>query len=183
MMNSHEAFYVHVGGEQLGPYTVRHIDHLLNSGLIPAETLYWTEGLEQWLPVTNLVPLRKPRRRWMTLLVTIAVLIPLGVLAVFFGPTVVDGWREQSQRHYSAEAAYWAARGIIREGSKAAGRVPRFAPIEAAHVELKSHKTAVVELRGDWLSPHAGSLTEKVELRFDEKSRIWSSTTAPASTR
>src|SRR5215207_4576947 len=34
LMNSREAFYVHVQGEQLGPYTIRHLDHLIHSGLL-----------------------------------------------------------------------------------------------------------------------------------------------------
>ena len=50
-MRSPEVFYLHIHGEQLGPYTVPQIDHLLNTGLIAEETLYWCEGLEQWAPV------------------------------------------------------------------------------------------------------------------------------------
>ena len=59
-MISPEIFYLHLEGEQRGPYTAPQIDHLLNSGLIAEETLYWREGLEQWQPVTSLVKLRRP---------------------------------------------------------------------------------------------------------------------------
>ena len=54
-MISPEIFYLHIHGEQRGPYTIPQIDHLLNSGLIAEETLYWREGLDQWQPVTSLV--------------------------------------------------------------------------------------------------------------------------------
>ena len=57
-MLSPEVFYLHIQGEQRGPYTIPQIDHLLNSGLIAEETLYWREGLDQWQPVTSLVRLR-----------------------------------------------------------------------------------------------------------------------------
>ena len=54
-VNSPEVFYLHINGEQRGPYTVQHIDHLLNSGLIAEETLFWREGLEQWQPTRSML--------------------------------------------------------------------------------------------------------------------------------
>ena len=63
-MISPEVYYLHIQGEQRGPYTIPQIDHLLNSGLIAEETLYWREGLEQWQPVTSLVSLRRKVNPW-----------------------------------------------------------------------------------------------------------------------
>src|SRR6188768_48680 len=61
-VKSPEVFYLHINGEQRGPYTIQHIDHLLNSGLIQETAMFWREGLEQWQPVTNLVAVRTKKR-------------------------------------------------------------------------------------------------------------------------
>ena len=65
MAVSPECFYLLIDGEQRGPYTVKQIDHLLNSGLIREDATFWREGLEQWQPVTNLVQLRRPKSSWL----------------------------------------------------------------------------------------------------------------------
>src|SRR5208282_3875605 len=101
-MISPEIFYLHIQGEQRGPYTVPQIDHLLNSGLIAEETLYWREGLDQWQPVTSLVKLRRPRSRWTTPLIIFGILLVLGAVGEFFGSVAVLGWREANQHDYTA---------------------------------------------------------------------------------
>src|SRR5580700_2531636 len=106
-MISPEIFYLHIDGEQRGPYTVPQIDHLLNSGLIEVETLFWREGLEQWQPVTNLVALRKPVRRWLKPAFAAGFLLILLLLGRVFWPIVRVGWQEANQRDYTAAAAYW----------------------------------------------------------------------------
>jgi hypothetical protein len=96
-MSSHEVFYLHIQGEQRGPYTIRHIDQLLNSGLIAEDTLFWREGLEQWQPVTNLVARRQPQRRWKGVAVGAAIAVVLALLLHLFGPiTLADGGRRIS---------------------------------------------------------------------------------------
>src|SRR5882757_9467062 len=107
-MNSPESFYLHLAGAQQGPYTIPQIDHLLNSGLIAVETLYWCEGLDQWQPVTTLVPLRKKPSRWVKPVVVLA------VPASIFGPVLLDGWHEANQHAYTESAAYWRARDVVR---------------------------------------------------------------------
>src|ERR1700733_12019673 len=80
LMISPEIFYLHIHGEQRGPYTVPQIDHLLNSGLIAEETLYWREGLEQWQPVTSLVKLRRPGNPWVKPLIILGIVVVLAVI-------------------------------------------------------------------------------------------------------
>jgi hypothetical protein len=173
-MNSHEAFYVHVDGEQKGPYTVRHLDHLLNSGLIPAETLYWTEGLAQWLPITDLIPLRKKPRIWKKLGWAASVLAVIGALAWFFGPTLADGWRENTQREYTATGAYWSARGAVRSSGIPSGKVVQFAPESAAQVTLVPPASADVLVRGNVIGAGGASKTSwRVRLSFNSLRCEW----------
>src|SRR6218665_1420739 len=113
-MLSPEVFYLHIQGEQRGPYTIPQIDHLLNSGLIAEETLYWREGLDQWQPVTSLVRLRRKANPWIKPLLTLGVLIVLALILQFFGSVVVIGWRETNQHEYTSNAAYWRARSVVR---------------------------------------------------------------------
>src|SRR6478752_1600484 len=114
LMISPEIFYLHIHGEQRGPYTIPQIDHLLNSGLIAEETLYWREGLEQWQPVTSLVKLRRRANPWLKRLIILGILAVFLLLGQFFGSTALLGWREASQHDYTAQAAYWRARGVVR---------------------------------------------------------------------
>src|SRR5436305_15171705 len=106
-MISPEIFYLHIHGEQRGPYTIPQIDHLLNSGLIAEETLFWREGLEQWQPVTGLVTKRRVPNRWRRAAVAVAILAPLAVCAWIFGPPLVDGWNEATANAFTLEDAYW----------------------------------------------------------------------------
>jgi len=183
MMNTREEFYVHVHGEQLGPYTVRHLDHLLHSGLIPADTLFWREGLEQWAPITTLVPLRARRRPWARLAAAAVVLVPVLVFLACFAPAVADGWREQSQREFSEMAAYWAGRGVLREQARGSGKVPRFWEYHQGQVQLSAGQMARVDLRGEWLAPRPGEFATTLWLTFDPASRLWTPAPSPTAAR
>ena len=77
---------MHVQGEQRGPYTIPQIDHMLNSGLIARETLYWHEGMEQWQPVTDLVVVRHIPNPWIKPGIALGVLLVVAVLVRMFGP-------------------------------------------------------------------------------------------------
>lgn len=175
-MNSREAYYLHVHGEQLGPYTLRQIDHQLHTGLIASDTLFWAEDMEQWQPITDLIPLRKKRRPWKAVIIALIALIPIAGLVFFFGPTVRDGWKEQTQREYSKHAAYWAARGVVRTDLAAKNAVPEFLPMGTARVELGPDSTAVVQLEGHLIGDDAKGppAAWKVRLRFDPAVRTWS---------
>ena len=175
-MNTREAFYVHVHGEQLGPYTIRHLDHLIHSGLLSRETLYWTEGLEQRQPVADLIPVRRARRRWVWLIVALAALLPVLGLSLFLGPPILDGWREQTQHEFTPIAAYWAARGVVRTYLAQRAATPVFQPFERAQVQFPDSNRAVVQLRGQIITgERAGQETAwTVRLSFDPERRDWS---------
>jgi hypothetical protein len=176
-MNSHEAFYVHVHGEQKGPYTIRHLDHLLNSGLIPVETLYWTEGLEQWLPITELIPLRKKPRIWRKLAWSGGALTIVGILTLLFGSTIADGWRENTQREYTVTGAYWSARGAVRSSGVPSGKLVQFAPESESPVTLVPPDSADVLVHGNLSGGGGGGGTKtswKVHLSFNSLRCEWS---------
>lgn len=175
-MSYREGYYLHVHGDQLGPYTLRQINHQLQTGLISEDTLYWSEDLDQWQPVTELIPKARKFQPWKWAAILLAVAIPLGLLSWFFGPTVVDGWREKTQREFTPTAAYWAARDVVRHELAVAGTAPQFLPFGAARVELGKDNTAVVQLEGHVLDGPASAQPAawKVRLRFDPAVRTWS---------
>lgn len=175
-MPASEIFYLHLHGEQRGPYTVPQIDHLLNSGLIGEETLYWCEGLDQWAPVTSLVPKRETKRSWRKLVVTALVLVAFAVPALFFGPVVVDGWREVNQRDYSAQAAYWRARDLVRNQVLPKGAPVHFAPFAAEAAVLQPPGGATVDLQAEIIDSggKVRSAAWVVHLQFDSQQAEWS---------
>lgn len=158
-MPSHsEVFYLHVGGEQRGPYTTRQIDHQLNSGLIGDDTLYWREGMEQWQPVTDLVARRKGRKpgkaRWGRRIALLALLVPVALLGRVFGPIALVGWRETAQYDFTPLAAYWRARDSVRHQALPPGTVIAFFPMKPGDVELNADPPgAKVRLSADVGTP------------------------------
>ena len=174
-MISPEVFYLHIQGEQRGPYTIPQIDHLLNSGLIAEETLYWREGLEQWQPVTSLVRLRRVKNPWIKPAVILAATLVLGAVVYFFGSIALVGWWETNQHEFTEEAAYWRARGVIRAGALPPGAIVQFGDFERAEVELRPPATATVKLSGEVVSS-AGEvriLAWSVPMNFDVEAREW----------
>ncbi|MDQ3621963.1 MAG: DUF4339 domain-containing protein [Verrucomicrobiota bacterium] len=175
-MNSPEVFYLHIEGEQRGPYTVTQIDHLVNSGLVAEETLYWREGLEQWQPVTELVHKRVPEKRWVKTSIIAGVALLVLLLVQLFGPITLAGWREANQHEFTPEAAYWRAREIVRHQILPKGAVVEFCEPDRAEVQLQSGTAAVVQLYGE--VPDARGRTREsaweVKLQFDPRARQWS---------
>jgi hypothetical protein len=175
-MPSPEVFYLHIDGEQRGPYTVPQIDHLLNTGLIAEDTLYWREGLEQWAPVTSLVMKRTPRRpSWRWIGAAALILAGVGFLAAFFGPVLVDGWREANQHEYTAEAAYWRAREAVRTVFLPRGTVVKFSGFSDDGVKMLENSGAEVHLTGEVLDS-SGKMRPKewrVALRFLQGKAEW----------
>jgi hypothetical protein len=148
-MTSPEVFYLHIHGEQRGPYTIPQVDHLLNSGLIAEETLFWREGLDQWQPVTSLVTRRKKANPWVKPAIVLGVGLVLAVLAEVFGSIVLLGWREANQHAYTAEAAYWRARSVVRGETLPRGTLVEFQHFSPPAVTLQPPQTATVLLHGD----------------------------------
>ncbi len=179
-MPSPEVFYLHIHGEQLGPYTVPQIDHLLNTGLIAEETLYWCEGLEQWAPVVSLVPKRVEKRSLGKLLAMLVGAAAFALVCAFVGPVVVNGWREASQHEYTAKAAYWRAREVVRNRSVPAGSLVSFSGFSKSTVQLQSEGRAAVALRGELVDARgtAVPMVWQVDMKFDERRAEWSGTPA-----
>jgi hypothetical protein len=174
-MISPEIFYLHIHGEQRGPYTIPQIDHLLNSGLIAEETLYWREGLEQWQPVTTLVKLRRRANPWLKRIIIFGFVLLIAFVVQFFGSVALLGWREASQHEYTAPAAYWRARGIVRGEALPADAVVEFSDFSASRVELQRPDAATVRLHGE-ITDHAGQarkVTWSVPMQYDPKAREW----------
>jgi ferric-dicitrate binding protein FerR (iron transport regulator) len=184
-MPTPEVFYLHIQGKQQGPYTIPQIDHLLNSGLIAEETLYWREGLEQWQPVTTLVPLRRKANPWRKRLIYLGLaIIALGLLQ-FFGSMVVVAWREINQHEYTALAAYWRARNIVRSGGLPDGAVVQFHGFSKAEVELQPPQGASVLLEGELTmsSGETRTVVWSVPLTFDAQNAEWNGGPAKEVTR
>lgn len=113
-----EKYFLYVDGTQRGPYTVSQVHHMVNNGIVPSESMFWCEGLEQWQPVTQLIVPKeeKIRRRFRLSARAVLAMAALAVLSWAAWPMIRQGWRELHQVEYTAEAAYWRARGVIREG-------------------------------------------------------------------
>lgn len=174
-MISPEIFYLHIHGEQRGPYTIPQIDHLLNSGLIAEETLYWREGLEQWQPVTSLVKLRRRANPWLKRVIILGFVLVFLFIGQFFGSTAMLGWREASQHDYTAQAAYWRARGVVRSGSLPAGTVVEFGDFTAPLIQMHPPTTAIVQLHGE-ITEQSGQTRRviwNVPMEYDPKAREW----------
>ncbi len=174
-MLSPEVFYLHIQGEQRGPYTIPQVDHLLNSGLIAEETLFWREGLDQWQPVTNLVPRRKRTKSWVKPVIVFSIMLLLAVVAYPFASTILLGWREANQHAYSAEAAYWRARSVVRSNALPPGSVVEFHTFSSSDVELQPPNNSTVRLRGEVTD--AGGQTRRAEwsvpMQFDARVSEW----------
>ncbi len=174
-MVSPEIFYLHIHGEQRGPYTIPQIDHLLNSGLIAEETLYWREGLDQWQPVTSLVKLRRRANPWLKRLIILGVLLVVLAVGQFFGSVAMLGWREASQHDYTAQGAYWRARGVVRSTALPLGTVVDFGDFTEPSVQMHPPTTAIVELHGD-IAEQSGQTRRvvwSVHMEYDPKAREW----------
>lgn len=59
---SMESYHLHYEGKQRGPYTVAQIRHMFTHRLIPVESMYLREGMEQWHPVEELFA--EPPSQW-----------------------------------------------------------------------------------------------------------------------
>jgi hypothetical protein len=173
-----EEYYVHLNGEQKGPYTLPQLMGLYAKGFIPEETLYWMDGFDQWQPVADLCGpslrvWRKKSTKGRAFLFAGALLAIL--LTAFFGPLVRDGWRETNQRRFTPEAAYWKARGFVREEVQKQRSNLAFERFNSALVTLTGGTNAEVELPCTLFPPDgsAKSCFWHVDLRFDPATAQW----------
>lgn len=174
---SEECYSLDIQGERRGPYTLRQLDHLLNSGLIAEESLYWRDGMEQWRPITELIALRRPRRRWKLRFALVLLLLGAVLFGRFFGPAILESWRELAQYNYTERAAYWRARDMVRHEAFPPGAIVTFGPFSPSEVALtpEAH-TAEVTLHTHPPASVAPPQTRhwQVHLHFDPVARRWS---------
>ncbi len=173
---SQERYFLHVDGTQRGPYTVRQVGHMVNSGIVHSGAMFWCEGLEQWQPVTQLiVPKAEVKRRRLNLSAKTLLGIGFCLLLLWIcWPTLREGWREQHQVAKDSHAAYWRARGVLRE-SLGWFSGARFYEFDPSKVALLTSDRASVELEAQ-IEPFLGkpkSTRWRVELRYDSKLQMW----------
>jgi hypothetical protein len=168
-----EVFYIHQNGEQRGPYTMRQVNHMYKSAFIDDDTLYWREGMEQWHPVTEIVERRRKRNRLMFWGIILGVMAAFGLFGWMFGEVTLNAWREMTSGEYTAESAWWRARGLVR-GQLADNAQVTFYPFDSGKVKLHDGNDATVELGG---TVYQGSGQEprawEVRLRFDPLRGEW----------
>jgi hypothetical protein len=172
-----EEYLIHVQGEQKGPYTFPQLKRLYETSLIPEETLYWQEGMEQWQPVSDLCgPSRRERSRHLReLRVTGIVLVAaVALLTAYCAPVLKDGWREMNDRDRTQEGAYWKARGFVREQVKTQDASVAFDPYPAAAVALTG-TTATVTLPGTLFGKDGtgSKMKWQVTMQYDVERREW----------
>jgi hypothetical protein len=142
-----EEYFIHVQGEQKGPYSFPQLKRMYDAALIPEETLYWRDGMEQLEPVADLCGSRKRSRlrHLKQLRVTaIVVVAAITLVAVYWGPVIKDGLRENNEHDQTAWAAYWRARGFVREKAKRDGESVAFEPYQSATVSLTGTQATVI---------------------------------------
>ena len=172
-MEQAEVFHIYHHGEQRGPYSVRQVNHLYRCGYVCDETLYWREGMEQWQPITEIVERRMQRKRLRRWAITAGVLGLLAVLVFLFGPVTRDAWRELTSGEYTADSAWWRARGVVREKLPDGERI-NFDGRNAANVELDGKNAAVVTLTGQVTDTNSkvAHIAWTVHLQFDSCSFV-----------
>lgn len=47
------AYYLHMNGEQAGPFTPSQINGMLKLGSVPADAFYWIEGMDGWQSISD----------------------------------------------------------------------------------------------------------------------------------
>ncbi len=173
---SQEMYFLYLEGVQRGPYTVHQIGHMVNSGIVRCDAMFWCEGLDQWQPVKQLITpkseIQRKRIRISAGMVILVGLLALGGWAAF--PALRQGWKEQHQVEMTPSAAYWRARGVLREhlGTLSAGAFSEFTP---ACVLFTESEAAVVDLTVEF--PLVGRTGEsarwRVEVKYERNLKRW----------
>jgi len=172
-----EEYFIKVLGEQKGPYTFPQLKQLYEKNLIPEDTLYWQDGMEEWLGVSDLCGAKRRNRlrRLKQLRVTgIVLLATVALLLGYCGPVLKEGWREMNDRDLTQQGAYWRARGFVREDVKEQDASVAFDQYSAAVVTLTGTEVTVILPGTLFAKDGAGSkMTWKVEMQYDGEKREW----------
>jgi hypothetical protein len=173
-----EMYFLYLDGVQRGPYTVFQIGHMVNAGIVHPDSLFWCEGLDQWQPVTQLIVPKSEikRQRWRVSLGLLGGALAVACVLSFFWPVMRVLWREQHQVEKTPEAAYWRARGVLRE-RLGRFKVLRFSDFKGSRVRWVSPVEAVVEvevLPRDLKQENPSRWLVKV--RYDSRLKMWGAT-------
>jgi hypothetical protein len=176
-MDTGEEYYIHLHGEQKGPFTLSQIKHMYDRNFIPEEALYWNDGMEQWRHVSDLCGPPKwlaKKGRWLKPATAVAVFAILAVLAILFLPVTIDAWKEANQRDFTREAAYWKARDYVRRGLRDSVEYVKFDRFEEADARLVGRTGATVELSGETVTGKSVTVRSwSVTLHYVPKTREW----------
>jgi hypothetical protein len=171
-----ERYFLYIDGSQRGPYTVDQIDHMVNKGIVSAESMFWCEGLDQWQPVSQLiVPKVEVVKRRIQISTRLMGMLLLGaVLLGLIWPLVHEGWKEQHQVELTQEAAYWRARGVLR-GTVGKFTSVLFEPFDPVKVRFHGSQRASVELSAQTKQLGGAPMQGKwlVELEYDSRLKAW----------
>ena len=172
-----EEYFIDVLGEQKGPYTFPQLKRLYELALIPADTLYWQDGMEERLSVADLCGQKSEDRlrHLKQLRVTGIVLVATVALVTgYCAPVLKDGWREMNDHDPTPQGAYWRARGFVREEVKRQDASVAFDPYAAATVRLTGTDAAVI-LPGTLYQkdPTGSKMTWKVRMQYDPALHEW----------
>lgn len=173
-----EEYYIRVQGDQKGPYSFPQLKKLYDNEFLPEDTLYWKDGMEQWQIITDLCgapPKERRRKIRVKRSLVLAALIAIVAVAAYFLPMIKVGWRETIARGYSPAAAYWRARGFVREDLRKNKADVAFDPFDPAAVILSSGTGAMVTLSGSVFAESGPPkrTTWHVAMRFNPLSQRW----------
>lgn len=59
-MNNPIKYYVKIGEEQRGPFTLEQLQGMWRAGAVTMETNYWVEGFDEWMPLETILELLQP---------------------------------------------------------------------------------------------------------------------------
>ena len=174
-----EEFYIHLEGEQKGPYTFLQLRQLYDRGFIPEETLYWRDGLEQWQPVVDIcgpslrLRTEKVQRKKMVSMIVIGA---MAGAAAFFAPLIHVGWKENNEHEFTAESAYWKARGLARDEVRRTHTNIHFDGFDPSFVQLNEKNAGASVSLPCTLFPEAGGSRRtkwQVAMRFEPRMSEW----------
>lgn len=178
-MGFSEEFYIRAHGEQKGPYTFPQLKRLYEKNLLAAETVYWQDGMEQWQPIAHLCesPKKEPRRKLLRInrkFLTLLLML-VAALTVYFAPAIREAWKETTARGFTPQAAYWKARGFVRDELKKENATVDFDRFDPAAVELGNGTAAHVSLAGTVYRADGGRTRSgwRVGLQFNPASKKW----------
>src|SRR4051812_37297532 len=129
--------------------------------------------MEEWLPVTKLVALRRPTKNWRIRGSAVVALLAFLLLGRFFGPTVLEGWREMAQYEFTERAAYWKAREAVRREALPAGALVEVGNFASAQVVMDgASRRATVQLPGEVTGPDGKATARKWEVTLSYRPQL-----------